>query len=201
MKQRTKLIVFGSFMAVWGAFAVPIAWHWFLGFGCVRMHAEWSPAGRRVAEEWVGYIDYREGDCFYWGDDGRIDPDRSGRFEYDERVRPLQRDEIERCDASWIVAGDLYLIQHAEELQHARRGRCAPDPEIFHEPVWSEVTGKSNPRPLDPWGRPYEIVVTRGGAGVIVSCRGRDGLEGGTGEDVDQRSEWDASMEQQGRTR
>ena len=201
MKLRTKLILVGGFFAAWGAFALPLGWHWFLGMGCVRMRAVWSPAGRRIAAEAVGYFDYREGLCIYWGDDGRLDPDRSGRFEYDERVRPLQHDELDRLDASTIVAGDLYLIRQAEELQYARTRTCAPDPEIFRAPAWPDATGRNNPRPLDPWGRPYEIVVTHGGAGVIVSCRGRDGLDGGAGDDADQRSEWEATAEQAGSAR
>lgn len=40
--------------------------------------------------------------------------------------------------------------------------------------------------PLDPWGRPYLYVApTSGAEGYSLRSLGRDGVEGGTGEDAD----------------
>jgi general secretion pathway protein G len=39
--------------------------------------------------------------------------------------------------------------------------------------------------PLDPWGNPYLYTSTEGGLRVRVYSLGRDGVEGGTGEDAD----------------
>jgi general secretion pathway protein G len=39
--------------------------------------------------------------------------------------------------------------------------------------------------PRDPWGRAYVYRFEEGGRPPIVICRGRDGLEGGKGEDGD----------------
>jgi hypothetical protein len=194
MKQRTKLIVFGGFMAVWGAFAIPMAWHWMQGIGCVTAFDEWNAAGRRVALEGMSIWGQRDGYCYYWNDEGQLDLERSGYFDSDDRVRPLASEEIERCNRDRFVGADLFAILRAESLFHSRNGRCATDPEIFEDSAWSEATGKHNPRPRDPWGRPYELNLTHAGAGIVVICRGQDGVEGGTGQDADQQREWDVTM-------
>jgi len=39
--------------------------------------------------------------------------------------------------------------------------------------------------PDDPWGRPYQYELDKGGSKAIVFTYGRDGSEGGSGEDKD----------------
>jgi len=46
------------------------------------------------------------------------------------------------------------------------------------------ITGSLREYPMDPWGREYYYEI--GPDGPIVICYGRDGSEGGEGEDADQ---------------
>ena len=52
--------------------------------------------------------------------------------------------------------------------------------------VWNGPYLKKSGVPLDPWGRPYVYLSPgRGSEGYELRSLGRDGTEGGTGEDAD----------------
>jgi general secretion pathway protein G len=65
------------------------------------------------------------------------------------------------------------------EALTSRPGR-APAPLNWRGPYLRKAV------PLDPWGRPYLYAApSRGGEGYELRSLGRDGAEGGTGEDAD----------------
>jgi len=198
MKQRTKLIVFGGLMAVWSAFAIPVAMRWTSGLGSCAFVSEWNASGRRLAFETTSFWGQRDGLCYYWGVDGQLDLGRSGWFDSNARIRALSPEEIESCNPATFVVRDLDAILFAESIVHCRKGSCVTDSELFADKAWADATGKHNPRPLDPWGRPYVIALAHLGTGVSVACLGRDGIEGGTGEDADMQLAWDVSMGHKG---
>lgn len=72
---------------------------------------------------------------------------------------------------------ELQTLGEVAEQHRATRG-AYPDPAI-----WRRFAARADPRFFDPWARPY--VYQPSGDGVTLRTLGRDGVEGGSGEDTD----------------
>ena len=97
-------------------------------------------------------------------------------------VLPSPRDEAaavhRRADASFhelAAFAEKYHVKH-----HA-----FPD-----AATWKHFAYQADPRFFDPWGRPYRYEVSDDR--ILLSTFGRDGVEGGTGEDADLSFEFSA---------
>jgi general secretion pathway protein G len=82
-------------------------------------------------------------------------------------------------DSYRLDNGNYPVTAQGLEALNTRPGR-QPAPMNWRGPYLRKAV------PADPWGRPYLYTApTRGGEGYELKTLGRDGAEGGTGEDAD----------------
>jgi type II secretion system (T2SS) protein G len=92
----------------------------------------------------------------------------------DGRLELLQQ-RIESEMEVLAAFADQYYAQH----------RAYPEPS-----TWRHHAERADPRFYDPWGRPYGY--ERADGGITLRTLGRDGAEGGSGEDADRSTSLDA---------
>jgi hypothetical protein len=91
------------------------------------------------------------------------------------RQLPTPEDRLATLNAR--VAGEMKTLRDFANQYRAEQ-HSFPD-----EDTWSHFADHADPRFFDPWGRRYRY--EPGPTGVTISTLGRDGLEGGEGEDAD----------------
>ncbi|MDB5296723.1 MAG: type secretion system protein GspG [Phycisphaerales bacterium] len=87
------------------------------------------------------------------------------------------------------VRGEIVTVKNAIELFYTSTGRYPTSQEgldVLTKGTDGHPEQYLSKVPTDPWGRPYAYVEPgRGGQPYEVICLGKDGREGGTGENAD----------------
>ena len=99
------------------------------------------------------------------------------------------KSDVARAQAANIAASlELFYIDHdrypdaSEGLDALLTAPASDDAQFWRGPYFKEETGLT-----DPWGRPYLYEVDETRDGFTVISFGRDGVEGGEGDDADIR--------------
>jgi hypothetical protein len=140
---------------------------------------------------WTG----REGDWLYWTPDGKIDRDRSGRFNAGFRYWSVDEDAVEEYTRGVSrLQTDLGVLIGWVRCNLDARGGAYPDSlaSLLEDTPCLAVLGGSRTVLKDPWGREYQFVADPDGHTFTLFTYGRDGLRGGSGPDSDYAiiSEW-----------